>query len=230
MSLVLPAPAPVTVPVAGGGEFPVHRIYCVGRNYAEHAREMGHSDREPPFFFMKPADALVPVHEGGTGRIDYPPLTSDLHHEIELVVALGSGGRDIAAADAPRHIWGYAVGLDMTRRDLQGAMKKAGRPWEIGKSFEQSAPIGPITPISRCGELTKGAIALHVGGALRQRGDLSELIWNVNETIEQLSRAWTLQPGDLIYTGTPAGVAAVQRGDTMLGAIAGLGTLTVEVR
>jgi fumarylpyruvate hydrolase len=230
MSLVLPAPATVTVPVAGGGEFPVHRIYCVGRNYAEHAREMGHSDREPPFFFMKPADALVPVHEGETGRIDYPPLTSDFHHEIELVVALGSGGRDIAAADAPRHVWGYAVGLDMTRRDLQAAMKKAGRPWEIGKSFEQSAPIGPITPISRCGELTRGAITLHVGAALRQRGDLAELIWSVNETIEQLSRAWTLQPGDLIYTGTPAGVAAVQRGDTMLGAIEGLGTLTVEVR
>lgn len=230
MSLVLPAPAPVTVPVAGGGEFPVHRVYCVGRNYAEHAREMGHSDREPPFFFMKPADALVPVREGETGVIDYPPLTADFHHEIELVVALGVGGRDIAAADAPRHVWGYAVGLDMTRRDLQGAMKKQGRPWEIGKAFEQSAPIGPITPLARCGELTQGGITLHVGGALRQRGDLSELIWSVAETIEQLSRAWTLQPGDLIFTGTPAGVAAVQRGDTMVGAIAGLGTLTVAVR
>jgi len=230
MNLVLPAPAPVAAPVEGGGLFPVHRIYCVGRNYAEHAQEMGHSGREPPFFFMKPADALVAVAAGETGAIDYPSLTGNLHHEIELVVALGRGGRDIAAADALACIWGYAVGLDMTRRDLQNDMKKQGRPWEIGKSFEQSAPIGPIVPIARTGELTRGAITLDVNGTRKQTGDLAELIWNVAETIEQLSRGWLLQPGDLIYTGTPAGVAAVQRGDVMEGRIDGLPALLVAVR
>ena len=229
MSLVLPAPAVVTVPVAGGGEFPVHRVYCVGRNYAEHAVEMGATGREPPFFFMKPADTLVPVAEGQTGCIRYPGLTSNLHHEIELVVALGRGGQDITAAAAADHIWGYAVGLDMTRRDLQNDMKKQGRPWEIGKSFEESAPIGPIVPRSLCGELLSGAIGLDVNGAKRQRGDLRDLIWSVAETIEQLSRAWTLQPGDLIFTGTPAGVGAVVRGDLMHGTIEGLPALRVRV-
>ncbi|MDP1646807.1 MAG: fumarylacetoacetate hydrolase family protein [Rubrivivax sp.] len=230
MSLVFAPPAAVTVPCAGGGEFPVHRIYCVGRNYAEHAIEMGGSGREPPFFFMKPADAVVPVAEGATGVIDYPTLTSNLHHEIELVVAIGRGGSGIRAADAAAHIWGYAVGLDMTRRDLQNEMKKQGRPWSIGKAFEQSAPIGPIVPIARCGELLHGAISVTVNGAARQKGDLKDLVWSVNETIEQLSAAWTLQPGDLIYTGTPAGVGAVVRGDVMEGAIEGLGTLKVAVR
>lgn len=230
MSLVLHAPAAVTVPCAGGGEFPVHRIYCVGRNYAEHAVEMGGSGREPPFFFMKPADAVVPVAEGATGVIDYPTLTSNLHHEIELVVAIGRGGSGIRAADAAAHIWGYAVGLDMTRRDLQNDMKKQGRPWCIGKAFEQSAPIGPIVPIATCGELLRGAITVAVNGVPRQRGDLGDLIWSVNETIEQLSAAWTLQPGDLVFTGTPAGVGAVVRGDLMEGAIEGLGTLKVTVR
>jgi fumarylpyruvate hydrolase len=230
MSLVIAPPAAVTVPCAGGGEFPVHRIYCVGRNYLEHAQEMGHSGREPPFFFMKPADALVPVPAGETGVIDYPALTASLHHEIELVVAIGRGGRDIRAADALAHLWGYAVGLDMTRRDLQNEMKKQGRPWEIGKAFEQSAPIGPVVPVERCGELRRGAITLAVNGAPRQQGDLADLIWSVNETIEQLSAAWTLQPGDLIFTGTPAGVGAVVRGDLMEGAIEGLGTLKVTVR
>ena len=177
MSLVLAPPAPVALPCAGGGEFPVHRIYCVGRNYAEHAVEMGHSGREPPFFFMKPADAVVPVAEGETGVIDYPTLTSNLHHEIELVVAIGRGGNGITAAAAPAHIWGYAVGLDMTRRDLQNEMKKQGRPWSIGKAFEQSAPIGPIVPIERCGEMLGGAITLAVNGKLRQKGDLKDLIW-----------------------------------------------------
>ena len=229
MSLVLPAPAVVTVPVAGGGEFPVHRVYCVGRNYAEHAVEMGATGREPPFFFMKPADTLVPVAEGQTGCIRYPGLTSNLHHEIELVVALGRGGQDITAAAAADHIWGYAVGLDMTRRDLQNDMKKQGRPWEIGKSFEESAPIGPIVPRSLCGELLSGAIGLDVNGAKRQRGDLRDLIWSVAETIEQLSRAWTLQPGDLIFTGSPAGVGAVVRGDLMHGTIEGLPALRVRV-
>jgi fumarylpyruvate hydrolase len=230
MSYVIPAPRQATVPVAGGGEFPVRRIYCVGRNYAEHAQEMGFSGREPPFFFMKPADAVLPVTDGATGEMAYPPLTKNLHHEIELVVAIGTGGRDIAVEDAAKHIWGYAVGLDMTRRDLQGEMKKQGRPWSIGKGFDQSAPIGPIHPIAATGELTRGAITVAVNGQPRQKGDLSELIWNVNETIATLSRAWTLQPGDLVFTGTPAGVAAVVPGDVMEGAIDGLGTLRVAVR
>jgi fumarylpyruvate hydrolase len=208
----------------------VHRIYCVGRNYAEHAQEMGFTGREPPFFFLKPADALVPVADGEVGEMDYPPLTANLHHEIELVVAIGTGGRNIAAADAPRHIWGYAVGLDMTRRDLQNEMKKQGRPWCIGKAFDQSAPIGPVHPITATGELKTGAITLGVNGVQKQQGDLAELIWNVAETIETLSKAWTLQPGDLIFTGTPAGVGAVVAGDVMEGHIAGLGTLKVRVK
>jgi fumarylpyruvate hydrolase len=224
-----PAP-PAVVPTQDGREFPVHRIYCVGRNYVEHAQEMGHTGREPPFFFTKPADAVVPVREGETGTIEYPSLTKSLHHEIELVVAIGKGGRDIVAADAVGHIWGYAVGLDMTRRDLQNEAKKQGRPWCTGKAFEQSAPIGVLLPIGKTGELTRGAITLKVNGELRQKGDLADLIWNVAETIEHLSALWTLQPGDLIYSGTPAGVNAVVRGDMMEGAIAGLGTLRVAVR
>ena len=230
MSLVFAAPAAVTLPVAGGGDMPVHRIYCVGRNYAEHAQEMGYTGREPPFFFMKPADALVPVASGEIGAIDYPSLTRNLHHEIELVVAIGTGGRNIAAAAAPNHIYGYAIGLDMTRRDLQNEMKKQGRPWCIGKAFDQSAPIGPIVPISQSGELLSGAITLSVDGVVKQTGDLKELVWSVAETIEQLSAAWELKPGDLIFTGTPAGVAAVVSGDVMEGSIAGLGTLRVAVR
>ena len=230
MNAVIPLPAVPTVPVTGGGVFPVRRIYCVGRNYVEHAQEMGFTGREPPFFFMKPADAVVPVAEGETGGIDYPSLTKSFHHEIELVVAIGKGGRNIAAADAFGHIYGYAVGLDMTRRDLQGEMKKLGRPWCIGKGFDQSAPIGPIHPATATGELSGGEITLAVNGQQRQVGDLSQLIWNVNETIEHLSAAWTLAPGDLIFTGTPAGVAAVVAGDVMLGAIEGLGSLRVAVR
>lgn len=230
MSFVIPPPRQAAVPVVGGGEFPVARIYCVGRNYAEHAQEMGFTGREPPFFFLKPADAVLVVPDGETGEMDYPPLTQNLHHEIELVVAIGRGGRDIAAADAAQHIWGYAIGLDMTRRDLQGEMKKQGRPWCIGKGFDQSAPIGPLHAKSATGELTRGAITLSVNGTLRQKGDLSDLIWNINETIEVLSKAWTLQPGDLIFTGTPAGVGAVVAGDVMEGQIEGLGTLRVAVR
>jgi fumarylpyruvate hydrolase len=230
MSFVIDPPPAVAVPVAGGGLFPVHRIYCVGRNYVEHAQEMGHTGREPPFFFMKPADALVPVAEGATGQIEYPTLTSNLHHEIELVVAIGTGGANIRAADAAKHIWGYAVGLDMTRRDLQNEMKKQGRPWDIGKGFEQSAPIGPLVPKAKTGELLKGAITLAVNGTQKQKGDLSQLIWSVAETIEHLSAAWVLQPGDLIYTGTPAGVGPVVRGDVMEGVIEGLGSLKVAVR
>jgi len=230
MALVIAAPAPALVPVVGGGEFPVHRIYCVGRNYLEHALEMGGSGREAPFFFLKPADAVVPVAEGQTGEIDYPSLTNDFHHEIEFVVAIGQGGKNIAASEAAHHIYGYAVGLDMTRRDRQTEMKKQGRPWSIGKGFDQSAPIGPIRPKSVTGELTRGSITLEVNGAMRQRADISQLIWNVNETIEQLSQGWTLQPGDLIYTGTPAGVNSVVRGDVMHGAIEGLGSLRVAVK
>jgi fumarylpyruvate hydrolase len=230
MNYVFAPPAIVSVPVAGGGDFPVHRVYCVGRNYAEHAIEMGYTGREPPFFFLKPADALVPVAEGTTGAIDYPSLTTNLHHEVELVVAIGRGGAGIRAADAPAHLWGYAVGLDMTRRDLQNDMKKLGRPWCIGKAFEQSAPIGPLWPVARAGELNAGAITLAVNGTVRQRSDLRDLIWNVNEIVEHLSAAWTLQPGDLVFTGTPAGVGAVARGDVMQAAIAGLGSLAVAVR
>ena len=230
MSLVLTPPATTVVPTADGRSFPVHRVYCVGRNYVEHAVEMGHTGREPPFFFLKPADAVLPVAEGQTGAMTYPSLTTNLHHEIELVVAIGRGGRNIPAAEAAEHIWGYAVGLDMTRRDLQNDMKKQGRPWCIGKAFEQSAPIGPIHPIARSGRLLKGAITLSVNGVQRQKGDLADLIWSVNEIIEHLSAAWLLQPGDLIYTGTPAGVGAVQRGELMEGNIDGLGKLRVMVR
>ena len=191
---------------------------------------MGFTGREPPFFFIKPADTAVSVAQGSTGQIDYPTLTANLHHEVELVVAVGVGGSGIKAADALKHIWGYAIGLDMTRRDLQGDMKKQGRPWCIGKAFEQSAPMGPVTSIASTGELNAGAITLSVNGAIKQKGDLKELIWSVAETIEHLSAAWTLQPGDLIMTGTPAGVGAVVRGDLMEASITGLGTLKVAVR
>ncbi|MBS0426625.1 MAG: fumarylacetoacetate hydrolase family protein [Proteobacteria bacterium] len=225
------SPAPVvSVPVAGSAaRFPVHRIYCVGRNYEEHAKEMGFTGREPPFFFMKPADALVVVDAGSTGTMAYPSLTKNLHHEIELVVAIGTGGRNISAADAHKHIFGWAVGLDMTRRDLQNDMKKQGRPWDIGKGFEQSAPIGPIVPVAEAGDVENAEISLQVNGADRQRSNVAKLIWNVAETIEHLSAAWELQPGDLIYSGTPEGVAAVVSGDTMVGQVAGLPTLTVKV-
>lgn len=230
MSFVITPPAAVSVPVAGRGErFPVRRVYCVGRNYVEHAKEMGFSGREPPFFFLKPADAVVPVPAGETGAIAYPSLTKDLHHEIELVAAIGTGGRDIRAADARKHIWGYAVGLDMTRRDLQGEMKKQGRPWEIGKAFEQSAPIGPITPAAQAGDIENADIWLQVNGQDRQRSSVSKLIWNLGEIVEHLSAAWELAPGDLIYTGTPEGVAAVSRGDTLVGGVGGLGELRVRI-
>ena len=224
-------PSPVvSVPVVGTADrFPVHRIYCVGRNYEEHAKEMGFTGREPPFFFLKPADTLVVVNAGETGQMPYPSLTQNLHHEIELVVAIGKGGKNISAADALSHIYGYAVGLDMTRRDLQNEMKKQGRPWCIGKGFEHSAPIGPITPASQAGDVNHAEIYVQVNGQDRQRSHVSQLIWNIAETIEHLSAAWELQPGDLIYTGTPSGVGAVVVGDTMVGAIAGLGELKVRV-
>ena len=230
MSYVFSPSPVVSVPAVGRAErFPVHRIYCVGRNYEEHAKEMGFTGREAPFFFMKPADALVVVNPGETGELPYPSLTTNLHHEIELVVAIGQGGRNIAAADAPQHIYGYAVGLDMTRRDLQGEMKKQGRPWCIGKGFDASAPIGPITPVAQGGDVAHAAIWLQVNGADRQRSNVGQLIWNIAETIEHLSAAWELQPGDLIYTGTPAGVGPVVRGDTLEGGVDGLGGLRLKV-
>ncbi len=230
MSFVFPPPAVVSVPVVGRAErFPVARVYCVGRNYEEHAKEMGFTGREPPFFFMKPADALVVIDAGQSGSMPYPRQTRNLHHEIELVVAIGTGGRNIRAADAFKHIFGYAVGLDMTRRDLQGEMKKQGRPWEIGKAFDHSAPIGPITPVAQAGAIEKAALWLQVNGQDRQRSDVSKLIWNIAETIEHLSAAWDLQAGDLIYTGTPEGVAAVVAGDQMVGHVDGLTPITVNV-
>ena len=230
MSYVFPpAPTP-SVPVVGTeAQFPVHRIYCVGRNYEEHAKEMGFTGREPPFFFMKPADAIVVAPPGATTPLPYPSLTTNLHHEIELVVAIGKGGKNIAAADALSLIYGYAVGLDMTRRDLQNDMKKQGRPWSIGKGFDHSAPIGPITPAAQAGDVGKAGIWLQVNGVDRQRSNVAQLIWNIAETIEHLSAAWELQPGDLIYTGTPEGVGAVVTGDVLEGGVDGLGSIRLKL-
>lgn len=230
---IFPAPAPVGLAVNGSeARFPVRRVYCVGRNYAAHAREMGFDpDREPPFFFCKPNDAqsIVPVAAGSAVEIPYPPRTENYHYEIELVVAIGKGGRDIAVEDAASHVFGHAVGLDMTRRDLQMRMREQGRPWEIGKAFDYSTPIGPITPLADSGALDRGAIALAVDGRAVQSSDLSFLIWNVAETIAQLSTLFELQPGDLIMTGTPEGVGAVVRGQTMVGSVAGLSPIEVKV-
>jgi len=229
MSTIFNIPT-TTLPIVGKSErFPVRRIYCVGRNYVEHAKEMGFTGREAPFFFLKPSDAAVPVEAGQTGSIAYPSLTKDFHHEIELVAAIGTGGKNIKAADAAKHIYGYAVGLDMTRRDLQGEMKKQGRSWCIGKAFEQSAPVGPITPAAQAGDVANAEIWLQVNGKDRQRSTVTKLIWNIGEIIEHLSAAWELQPGDLVMTGTPEGVAAVVAGDTLVGGVAGLETLTVKV-
>jgi fumarylpyruvate hydrolase len=230
MSYAFEPTSVVSVPVVGKAErFPVHRIYCVGRNYEEHAKEMGFTGREPPFFFMKPADAVLVVNAGETGDMPYPSLTKNLHHEIELVVAIGKGGKNIQAVDAMSHVYGYAVGLDMTRRDLQNDMKKQGRPWCIGKGFDYSAPIGPITPAALAGDVANAEIYVQVNGQDRQRSTTSQLIWNIAETIEHLSAAWELQPGDLIYTGTPEGVGAVVAGDVMVGSVAGLGELKVRL-
>ena len=230
MSFVITPPATVSVPVVGTmARFPVNRVFCVGRNYEEHAKEMGFTGREPPFFFIKPTDSVVVVDAGQTGSIPYPSLTKNLHHEIELVAAIGTGGKNIKAADARKHIYGYAVGLDMTRRDLQGEMKKQGRPWEIGKSYDYSAPIGPITPAAQAGDVENAELFIQVDGKDRQRSHVSKLIWNLGEIIEHLSAAWELKAGDLIYTGTPEGVAAVVSGQTMVCGVAGLEGLTVRV-
>jgi len=230
MSYVFTPPSVVAVPVVGSSqEFPVHRIYCVGRNYEEHAKEMGFTGREPPFFFMKPADALVVVPDGKTGTIPYPTLTKNLHHEIELVIAIGKAGKQIKAADAASYIYGYAIGLDMTRRDLQNDMKKQGRPWCIGKAYDHSAPIGPITPVTKAGDVTASSIDLTVNEKMVQTSGINKLIWNIGEIIEHLSAAWDLLPGDLIYSGTPEGVGAVVSGDKMVGRVSGLGELHIQV-
>lgn len=230
MMFVFPAHSHATVPIAGSDAlFPVHRIYCVGRNYAEHAKEMGGTGREDPFFFMKPADAVLPVADGAVGEMPYPPMTKNLHHEVELVVAIGKGGKDIAAADAQQHVWGYAVGLDMTRRDLQNEAKQQGRPWDVSKGFDHSAPIAPLHAIVQTGWLTDASIRLQVNGQPRQSSNINQLSWNVAETIEHLSRYFTLQAGDLIFTGTPEGVGAVAPGDLMTAEIAGLGSLQVKM-
>lgn len=223
---VIPAPVQAVVPVHSGGAFPVRRIYCVGRNYAEHAREMGHDpDREPPFFFSKPADSLVT----GGGDMPYPSMTQDVHHEMELVVGLGSGGRDIPEDEAMRHVWGYAAGLDMTRRDMQAEAKKMGRPWDLAKGFDSSAPIGEMVA-ARGFDPRRGAITLDVNGTVRQSSDLSMMIWSVSETIAYLSKLVALAAGDLIFTGTPEGVASVRRGDVLDGQVAGLPALRVRIR
>lgn len=230
MQFAFPPAPQASLPIVDSTDrFPVHRIYCVGRNYAEHAKEMGFTGREAPFFFMKPADAVVAPTGDAPVQMPYPSLTSNLHHEIELVVAIGKGGKNIPASEAFAHIWGYAVGLDMTRRDLQNEMKKQGRPWCIGKAFEYSAPIGPVTPAAQAGNIEQADIWLQVNGQDRQRSQIGQLIWNIAETIEHLSQAWELQPGDLIMTGTPEGVGAVQVGDLLEGGITGLAPLRVSI-
>lgn len=231
MSLVFEPEPRVTVPVVGTDAlFPVRRVYCVGRNYAAHAREMGFDpDREPPFFFCKPDNAIVAVPRGQTASIAYPSQSTDYQHEIELVVAIGKAGRDIPVERALDHVYGYAVGLDMTRRDLQLRARDKGRPWELGKAFDESAPIAPIVPVASIGHPAKGAVWVQVDGADRQRSDIAKLIWSVAEVIANLCTYFELRPGDLIYTGTPEGVGKVERGQTMVGGIDGLGELRVKV-
>lgn len=230
MEFVFSPPAITAIPIAASTQkFPVHRIYCVGRNYAEHAIEMGWTGREPPFFFSKPADAVLPVADGETGEMPYPPMTNDLHHEIELVVAIGKAGSNIPVHQALDHVWGYAIGLDMTRRDLQADAKKAGRPWSTAKGFDLSAPVSPIHPTDMAGHIAQGRIHLDVNGECRQNSDIGKLTWSMAETIAHLSRYFALQPGDLIFTGTPEGVGAVRRGDVLEGGIEGLGILRVRI-
>lgn len=224
-----PSPIPC-VPITNSADtFPVHRIYCVGRNYVDHAIEMGASGREAPFFFMKPADAIVVVGPGETVPLPYPSVTSNYHHELELVVGLGKGGRQVSVDQAMDLVFGYAVGLDMTRRDLQAEAKRQGRPWCISKGFDHSAPIGHMTPAADVPGIETATIRLEVNGQVRQSSDIGKLIWNIAETIAALSQAWELQPGDLIYSGTPAGVAAVGRGDHMVARVDGLSPISLKV-
>jgi len=222
---LIPPPPVITVPVTTGGLFPVRRVFCVGRNYAAHARELGNDERDPPFFFTKPADALV------TGGADapYPSATQNLHHEMELVVAIARGGAAIPASDALTHVFGYAAGLDLTRRDLQDEAKAARRPWDMSKAFDASAPIGDITPAAQIGHPSSGAIALRVNGQPRQMGDLADQIWPVPHIIAALSQLVRLAAGDLIFTGTPEGVGPLKRGDLAEGEIAGIGTVTARI-
>lgn len=223
-------PAVTSIPVAGSAsQFPIRRVYCVGRNYADHAIEMGVDPRaEPPFFFLKPADTVC-SSELGVVDVPMPSLTSNFHYEVELVVAIGKGGANIASEQAFGHVWGYAIGVDMTRRDLQLSMRKSGKPWEIGKTFDRCAPMGPIVPVAKTGEILGGGIALTVGGKSRQSSNLGKLIWSVNEIIATLSTLFVLQPGDIIFTGTPEGVGPVLVGDEMVASIEGLGELRVTV-
>ena len=231
MQYAIPAWDLPAVPVAGTGQsFPVRHVFCVGRNYAEHAKEMGgDATKEPPFFFTKAADAIVPVVPPAIGRIAYPMATRNLHHELELVVAIGKGGANVAAADAQALVFGYAVGLDMTRRDLQNDMREKKRPWDIGKSFAQAAPIAPLSPVAKTGVLARGDVTLLVNGQVRQHGDLSDMIWDVPHMIEFLSRLYRLEPGDLMFTGTPSGVGPVVVGDRLDGRIANLAPLAIEI-
>jgi fumarylpyruvate hydrolase len=230
MGYVIAAPAQAVLPLYGSADlFPVRRVYCVGRNYVDHAKEMGASGREPPFFFAKPADALVPVGEGATGRIAYPTLTSDLQHEVELVVAVGRRGSSIDAGEAARYVWGYAVGVDLTRRDLQAELKSQRRPWEVSKGFDRSAPISPLRRAAGDACLAGGRIWLDVNGQARQQGDLSMMIWSVGEILAHLSRYFALAPGDLVFAGTPAGVAALVPGDKVFAGVDGVGDLKFEI-
>jgi fumarylpyruvate hydrolase len=224
-SLVFTIPE-ITLPIVGSVQrFPVRRLYCVGRNYLEHIRELGNDEREPPFFFAKHRDCIV---QNGS-KVPYPSLTSNYQHELELVVAMKSGGENIAKEDALKHVYGYAVGLDMTRRDLQTISRKKEQPWEIGKSFEHAAPCTAVTPAGKIGHPSKGKIQLHVNGKLKQDGDLQQMIWNVAEIIAALSKQVGIDAGDLIYTGTPAGVAACNKGDVLVGSVEGLSELTVTI-
>ena len=231
MSYVIPVWNVPAIPVAGRSDlFPVRHIYCVGRNYAEHAKEMGgDASKEPPFFFTKPADAIVPVSPPQVGSVRYPSVTKNYQHELELVVAIGSAGTQLAPEKARDVIYGYAVGLDMTRRDLQNQMREIKRPWDIGKSFAEAAPIGPVYPVSQVGHPDRGRIALDVNGESRQRGDLSDMIWDVPHVLSFLSQYYELMPGDLVFTGTPSGVAAVVPGDELVGSVEGLGTLSIRI-
>ncbi|QOY95627.1 fumarylacetoacetate hydrolase family protein [Massilia sp. UMI-21] len=226
-SYVITAPVAPSLAVAGSLErFPIRRVFCVGRNYGAHAREMGSDPgREPPFFFTKPADAVVPA----AGALPYPPATGELHHEVELVVALGAGGADVDPAAALALVWGYGVGLDLTRRDLQALAKDAGRPWDMAKGFDASAPCSPLIPAATLGHPQDARIWLEVNGALRQEGKLNEMIWPVADVISHLSRLVTLAPGDLIYTGTPAGVAALEPGDQVRGGVDGVATFALSI-
>jgi len=231
MEFVIPPCAPAVLDVLGDErKFPLRRIFCVARNYAAHAREMGQDpDREPPFFFTKPADAAFQVQAGGDTRWPYPSASRDVHHEFELVVALSSGGRDLSPDEARQCVWGYAAGLDMTRRDLQAEAKRHGRPWDVAKAFDAAAPIGALVPISRCGWLERGTISLAIDGVERQRGDLADMIWSVPEVIASLSRLFELRPGDLVFTGRPEGVGPVSPGNRMVGRIEGLPELALTV-